>query len=194
MKDIINRISNKIKKFLETGPEDFEKGGRLGEEIVEISDELRDLIYEDKPIERYNEINTELTINSAKLSRDLINLRESKLESEWRQFAVQNLSKLKDNVLALKEFLSTHGEDLRKRFYEEKYGVSLPDLAHHLREEDSVGKITRTKFLKLIKDMGDREAQEKMKKFKKRVNRISKWVFALEELRSELKFFDRKKR
>lgn len=194
MKDTINRTSKKIEKFLEVGPENVEKGDRIGKEIVELSEELRDLIYGAKPIERYNEISTELKTNSAKLSRDLINSKKSKLGCEWKQFAVQNLSKLKDSILALQEFLSNHGEEMRKRFYEDKYGVSLPDLARRLKEENSIGEITRSKFSKLIGNMENEETKEKMKKFEDRVNRISKWILALDELRAELKSLERKKR
>lgn len=191
MTDLINEISHKIEEFLQLQPGDIKKGNRLGKEICEGSEELEELVLEEKSRERYMKILSGLKTYSSKLSKDVTNSKKGLLRGDWKQFAEQDLSRFKDEVLAFQEFLASHKTTLRKRLIEGKYGLDFRDLARRLMRESSVDEVTRSQFSKLVERMDDGEIRAKVEEFKDRLNRISNWLLALDEMKTEVKNAER---
>ncbi len=75
---------------------------------------------------------------------------------------------------------------------EERYGIDLRDLARRIEKENRLDKVTRSKFSSLIKKMDSEEVQRKSDELKDRLNRISKWLLALTEIKTEAKNAERK--
>lgn len=192
MNNLIDRILETLEEVLELDPQNIERGNELGKEIDEILPEIEKLILKDERKKKYIKIVARLKNRSSKLSRDLINSNKVSLSSDWKQFARQEFSKLRDEALALQEFLTNHESILRKRLNEERYGIDLRDLARRIEKENRLDKVTRSKFSSLIKKMDSEEIQRKSDELKDRLNRISKWLLALTEIKTEAKNAERK--
>ncbi|KXA90905.1 hypothetical protein AKJ57_03235 [candidate division MSBL1 archaeon SCGC-AAA259A05] len=171
-----------IEKFLALKIDDTKKGNKLGKKIIKIAADIRALIIEKELKKKFQKIISRLKNYSSRLSRDVLNSENGPLNRDWEQFARQDLSRLKDEVLALQEFLIEHEAILQKRQNERRYGLDFKELARRIRKEDSIDEITRSQFLRTV----DKLEVERIGEFKNTLLRISKWLFALKELKTEV--------
>ncbi|KXA94075.1 hypothetical protein AKJ65_05475 [candidate division MSBL1 archaeon SCGC-AAA259E19] len=178
----LDEILMAIGEFLDLKTENVEKGDELGKEISKIADEIQELIVEEEFKKKFHKITSRLKNYSTRLSRDVLNSEKGPLNRDWEQFARQDLSRLKDEVLALKEFLIEHEAILRKRQNERRYGLDFNELARRIKKEDSIDEITRSQFARASNEL----ETEKIGEFKDTLLRISKWLFALKELKTEV--------
>ncbi|KXB07326.1 hypothetical protein AKJ52_00530 [candidate division MSBL1 archaeon SCGC-AAA382C18] len=181
---MIDKILQKIDKFLNLDPSEVDKGKDLGKEITIHMRDVEKLISDDKRSDTYRKIISKIKNHSSKLSSDASTSKESSLSSDWKQLARQDLSKLKDEVLALQELITKHELFLRKRWNEKNYGLDIRDLVKRIKKEDSIDKVTQSKLANALEDMDDGEIGEITEKYRDRLSRISRWLVVLKEVDS----------
>lgn len=180
----VDEILEKIEKFLELEPGEIEEGRKLGKEICENSAELKGLILKKESKKDYMKIVSQIKTRSTKLAADTLNSKKGPLNSDWKQLAKQDQSKLKDEILRLQEFLSVRENLLRKRANEKLHGIDIRNLARRLRREKSIDQVLRSQLTKLIENMDEEDLQKKVKECRERLNRISKWLLFLKEVKN----------
>lgn len=185
MKNPLDEISQRLEEASNLDPGEVERGRELGKEILEISEMIEGLMVEEDELEKFRSILSNLELYSSKLSKDLKRSDGGPLSSEWRQFAIRDLSRLEDEIMALQEFISERETTLRKRFNEREHGIDLRDLSRRVESEEVLEEVTRSKLSSLIDEMDEEEIQEETREMSGRLNRISKWLLALKEVRSE---------
>lgn len=186
MNNPIDEINQKIENFLELKLGAIEEGNMLGKRIIETSGKIEELISDEELGNRYREIISRLKKQSSKLSSDLLNSESNHLSEDWKKFARKNNLKLRDEILALQEILSRHENELRRKFSERRYGIDLQDLVHRIGNENSVDSLLSSQLSKSVSEMNEKKVQIKVAEFNERLNRISKWLLALKEVRMEL--------
>lgn len=186
MNNPIDEINQKIEDFLELKPGAIEEGNMLGKRIIETSGKIEELISDEELGNRYREIISRLKKQSSKLSSDLLNSESNHLSEDWKKFARKDNLKLRDEILALQEILSRHENELRRKFSERRYGIDLQDLVHRIENENSVDSLLSSQLSKSFSEMNEKKVQIKVAEFNERLNRISKWLLALKEVRMEL--------
>lgn len=182
MSNLIENTLTKIESLLNIDPKELKKGKKVGMETCEESEKLKKLIFEESKKKEYEKIFSKVKSHSAKLSRDLLNAGKGILGKDWKQLAKQDLSKLKDEVTALQEFIKRHETILRKRLNRKKYGVDIRDLVLRLKKEESIDELTQTRLLNLTEEMEEKELQKKAKKLGERIDHIEKWLLVIKEV------------
>lgn len=165
-------------------PDKIQKGKEITEEIIRSAEISEKLIFEKGKRKRYSKLLSELETRFSKLSRDVQNREKSSLSSDWQQLGEQNMSKLKDDVLALREFLKKNEAALKKRWNEMAYGADIEDLVRNLKNEESVDSLTVSKLSNAIKNRGEDEIESITKENTDRLNRITRWLLLLREVRN----------
>lgn len=184
MSSLLDETFYRITRFLELGPGEVKKGNKFGKELVESCEEIENLILDKEMKSNLRSILSKLNSYSSRLSRDVSNLEEGSLPRDWKRFAKQDFSRLKDEVLALEEFLLAHEMEIRKRLYEVKYGMNVKELFLRLTREEAIDEIVRSRLSKLVEDMEEEELREKFEENEERLRRISKWLFMLKEVKN----------
>ncbi len=173
-----------IEELLELDPGNVKKGSKLGEELVESTRKIKTSISEQKTEEDLREILSSLRNCCSRLSRDVLNIEEKSLNSDWERFAKQDFSRLKDVVLSLKEFLVSNESAIRKEFYEAKYGMDVRELILEITGEENVDNVTQARLSSLVDDMEEDKLQAKVEKHEERLQRIYKWLLMLREVKN----------
>lgn len=182
MATVLDKTFRKIDEFLNLEPDEIKKSSELGKDISENAAELKFLIRGEEIKEEYSGILSKLNEYSSKLLTDFLKSTEGSLSTDWRQIAKQDQLKLKDQVSIFQRFLETHKEVLRRRAYEEKFGLDIQELAIRLEKEDYLDEFLSRRLLKMFKDMDEIEKQNKVEKHSVRLSRISNWFLKLKEV------------
>lgn len=180
----VDKTLHKIEKFLELKLEETEEGGKLGKEICEDSAELKGLILDEESKKNYIKIISQIKTHSTKLAADTLKSKRGPLNSDWKQLARQDQLKLKDEILKMQEFLLARENILRKRANEKLYGIDIQNLARRLRKEKAIDQVLRSQLTKLVENMGEEDLQTNVEECRERLNRISKWLLSLKEVKN----------
>lgn len=178
----VERALDSIDEFLKLNPDDTDQGKDIAEKIIDDSEEIGSLLEEKNRI-RYEKIVSRIENIHSKLSSDLINSKKLTLSSDWEKIARKDLLRLKDSILSLQEFLKNRETTLRKRWNEKKIGIDLENLAGRIKNEDSVDEVTKSKFTNLVDELEEEEIRKMSIKLSERIDRISKWLLTLKEVR-----------
>ncbi len=182
MTDLVGKIFEQVKEFLELSPSNFEKNEELIKKIIRNTENIEKIIGEKSIKKKFLKILPVLKNYSSKFSRDLTNLEETSLEKEWSQLALQDLFRLREEVIALQELLQANKKKIRGDLERKKYGFDTESLLHQLESDDSIDKNTRSKISKLLDEMSEEEIAENIEKNEERLSRISNWFLVKKEV------------
>lgn len=156
--------------------------------IAKIAEDLRDLELDAEPGGRLQELTRAFNSAVAKLSQSVSNLKRGPLKSDWARLAERDLIVVKDEALALHEFLSKNYERLRSAI--ERAGtrrgrdIDLRGLVEELRREQAMDERTWVLFVGYLGESGlpwQRELEDE--KILEQLVRISSWLSDLKQLR-----------
>ena len=182
-KNLIDILIEKIDDFLDLKTEEIEKGNKIGDEIINKAKKLEKSIKREEKRSKFREILIDSSSRHSKLSKNVIKKKNGPLKSDWEQLAEQSMSKLKDEVLALKDFIHKNESVLRKRMIKNRYGIDLKELNQQLKEEENVDESLNAKLSNRIQTIDERELQSVMKNHKDRLKRIIRLLVYLKEVR-----------
>ncbi|MDI6820419.1 MAG: hypothetical protein QMC89_05915 [Candidatus Hodarchaeaceae archaeon] len=109
--------------------------------------------------EHLSELAASLNAAVARLSQSVVNLKQDgALQADWARFAQRDLIRLKDEVLALREFLVENAKRLRLarwRIGWKLSDVDLRKLLEELRDEGAIGERTWVLFMSYLSRAGN---------------------------------------
>jgi len=138
--------------------------------------------------ERLGELAASLNATVARLSQSMVNLKQKgALRADWTRFAQRDLIKLKDEVLALREFSVENAEQLksaRQRVRWKLCDIDLRKLLEELHDEGAIGERTWVLFMSyLSRDGNSWRKALKDRAIAERLVRVSGWLSDLQEIR-----------
>lgn len=184
MTNLIDKIFDQIQEFLNLDPRNFEKSEKLSKEIIQNAERLEKTIGEKDTKKKLLKILPSLKTYSSKLSKDIVNSKETSLETEWTQLALKDLFRLKDEIMALQEVLQDNESRIRSNLDKERYGFDSQNLVRRLKTDSSIDESTRSKLSKLFEEMTEEEMREEIEKNEERLSRISKWFLIRKEIKN----------
>lgn len=183
MEDDLRELFKNIDCFLDLSNSSISKTNELGEKIGESAKELQNTVRLDPIAQKKLELLTsKLESISARLSRSILNSTQGTFQRDWIRFARAESIKLKDEVLALREFLTLNAEAI-ERSLRERQGISLDKLPEILREERAIHEITYAKLTKRLSEFSQRELRKREREASEQLTRISSWLSSLREIR-----------
>lgn len=138
--------------------------------------------------ERLSELAASLNAAVARLSQSVVNLKQDGvLRADWARFAQRDLIRLKDEVLALREFLVENAKQLRsarQRIGWKLSDVDLRKLLEELHDEGAIGERTWVLFMSYLSRAGNSWRRVlKDRTTAERLVRVSSWFADLREIR-----------
>jgi hypothetical protein len=192
---VFEEVWRAVDRLLKLPPQKMNSTSRLWLKLNNMLDGLlRATKFDAARHERLAELVTSLKAAAVKFLQSLLNARHGgPLRGDWTRFAERDFIKLKDEALALREFLVVEGDFLKfacLRIRLKDLGRIDPEkLFEELREERAISE--RTWVLLLTqpnawrKALKDREVSEELA-------RISGWLLDLQEARRERRCLARK--
>lgn len=183
MEDNLRELFKSIGRFLDLPNSSIPKANELGEKIGEGAKELQNTVRLDlRAQKKLKQLTSKLENISARLSRSILNSNQGTFQRDWARFARAESVKLKDEVLALREFLTLNAEAI-ERSLKEIQGISLGELPEILREEQAIHEITDAKLTKRLSEFSQRKLRKREREVSKQLTRISGWLSSLREVR-----------
>ena len=183
MGDNLQKLFKIIDRFLDLSNSDISRVRELGEKICQGARELQDAVKLDlRAHERFKQLISKLENTSARLSRSIINSKRGMFQQDWVRFARAESIKLKDEVLALREFLTFNMETI-ERLLKETQEVPITRLLEILREEHAIHEITYAKLVEHLNKFSRRTLRKQEREASKHLTRISCWLSNLREIR-----------
>ncbi len=183
MKDNLRELFKNIDCFLDLPNSSVSKANELGEKICKGAKELQNTARMDpKAQKKLEQLTSKLENISAHLSRSILNSNQGTFQRDWARFAQAESIKLKDEVLALREFLTLNAEAI-ERSLKEMRGILLEELPEILREERAIHEITYAKLTKRLSEFSRRELRKQEREAGEHLTRISGWLSSLREIR-----------
>lgn len=177
---------SKVDLILKLELGEIQRAHELVEEILRGSKEILNIPQNKGVEEELEDILSRLEKWSGKLSRSVLNSERCSLSQDWVRFARNDFAKLKDEILALREFLVRHQRDLQKSLNEARYGADLEDMVELLWEEEIPHRAILGQLTKRLSEMNETERQRATEIFSKRISRMSLWLSILQEARQEV--------
>ena len=183
MGDNLQKLFKIIDRFLDLSNSDISRVRELGEKICQGARELQDAVKLDlRAHERFKQLISKLENTSARLSRSIINSKRGMFQQDWVRFARAESIKLKDEVLALREFLTFNMETI-ERLLKETQEVPITRLLEILREEHAIHEITYAKLVERLNKFSRRTLRKQEREASEHLTRISCWLSSLREIR-----------
>jgi len=175
-----------VDRFLELPPRDVSSAGGLWPKLDNMLDWILVATKFDAPLHgRFAELVASLKAAAAKFLQSLLNARrDDSLRDDWTRFAEHDLIKLKDEVLALREFLVDKADFLKfaclRASLRDLSRVDPEKLFNELHEGRAISE--RTWVLLMTQPNAWRKAL-KDRKISEELARISGWFLDLQEAR-----------
>lgn len=184
MSELFDKIFDQIQEFLELDSENLKRAEELSKKIIRNSEEVGKSIGDRDRKEDFLKILSGLKNYSSKLSEDITNSKETSLKSEWGRLASQDMFRLKDEIMALQEFLQANETEIRRNLEKERYGFDARDLFRRLKTDSSIDKVIRSKISNLLDKLSEEEIRERIERNKDRLSRISNWFLMRKEVQN----------
>lgn len=181
--DLLGELFSDVDVFLGLEPSSIERADELGRRIKKNAEELEEAIQDEEVRKKFKDNLAGLDKQSSKLARSVLNSRKGSLRLDWRRFARRDFDRLKDEVLALREFLILHRETIRKFLNRLEYGADLAELVEAIYGEGALHQTTYVGLTNSLVEASEEDIQEVMDKSSERISRISRWASILHEVR-----------
>jgi hypothetical protein len=183
MKDNLRKLFKNIDCFLDLPNSSVSKANELGEKICKGAKELQNTVRLGPRVQKkLEQLTSKLENISTRLSRSILNSNQGTFKRDWVRFARAESIKLKDEVLALREFLTLNADAIG-RSLKEIQCISLEELPEILREEQAIHEITYAKLTKRLSAFSRRELRKQEREAGEHLTRISGWLSSLREIR-----------
>ncbi|KXB01327.1 hypothetical protein AKJ43_03470 [candidate division MSBL1 archaeon SCGC-AAA261D19] len=183
---LLKKLFSKVDLILKLELGEIQRAHELVEEILCGSKEILNIPQNKGVEEELEDILSRLEKWSGELSRSVLNSERCSLSQDWVRFARNDFAKLKDEILALREFLVRHQRGLQKSLNEARYGADLEDLVELLWEEEIPHRAILGQLTKRLSEMNETERQRATEIFSKRISRMSLWLSILQEARQDI--------
>ena len=174
-----------IEEFIKIPPKNLKRSVKLSNEISEKSQKIEKYFEKKETEDKYSKILKKIERNSQKIANDLERSNSSNLKPEWKKLASQDLLKLKSDIIELQEFLQENRKIIEKKIKQEKYGFDPQSLIKKLENDEEISKDTRSNLNKLLKNLSDKEVENKIENNKKRLRKISKLFIIKREVKND---------
>lgn len=183
MEDNLQKLFKTIERFLVLPNSAISGMKELGEKICQGAKELQSTTRLDpKTHERLKQLTSKLENISTRLTRSILNSKQGAFQQDWIRFAQAESIKLKDEVLALYEFLTLNAEAIERSLREEE-NIPLVKLPEVLREEQAIHEITYAKLTKHLSEFSRKALRKQEQDASEHLIRISRWLLSLREIR-----------
>lgn len=173
-----------IDELINISPTDFSVASERGEAMCKSIKEFKDTIeLDDRQRVSLDQLFASVDRANKQLTQSVLNLREDRrLRGDWARFAQRDLIRLKDEILALQEFLVANA-DLFKRSSRTiaKPNINLEKLIKLLQDENAISERTFVMVTAHFAQNG--RAKLKDPKIIEQVSRISTYLSELHEMR-----------
>jgi len=148
---------------------------------------LQVLKSDDARRQRLKRVFVSLTTAASELARSLGNARRDDLtHADWMRFAARDLVKLKDELLALREFMAEEADFLRVACLRAQLDApSRIDLRAFFDELHRAGAISESTWAFLMAQPGSYNQIPKDRETRRRLIRLSELLLELQEIRGE---------
>jgi hypothetical protein len=184
----LDRLIQAIDDLVELPPSELPSANERAAMIAKITEDLQNFKLDIELSERLRELTRSFNSAAARLSQSASNSKSGPLRADWERLARRDLIAVKDEALALHEFLSRNYERLRSAIERAGAGggpdIDLRKLVEELRGERAVRERTWVLFVGYLGKSGRswrRELQDG--KVLEQLMRISSWLSDLKELR-----------
>ncbi len=184
----LDRLIQAIDDLIRLSPSELPSVSEQAVMIARIAEGLRNLGLDAEPDERLRELTRAFNSAAAKLSQSVSNSKRGPLRSDWARLAERDLIVVKEEALALHEFLSKNYERLRSAvepaLARRGRDIDLRRLVEELRRERAMDERTWALFVGYLGESGrpwQRELEDE--KVLEQLVRISSWLSDLKELR-----------
>jgi hypothetical protein len=136
-------LLKEIDGLIKLSPSNFSAAGRRGEAICKAIKEFRDAIEPDAgQRDSVNQLLGAVDRTAGQLVQSVLNLQKGgRLRGDWARFARRDLMRLKDEALALREFLVANANSF-KPSSRVRSSVDLEKLLEVLREDNAISERT----------------------------------------------------
>lgn len=184
VKEPDEQVLELMEDFLKLPAERFKDAEKVWCELSEFIPELETATKEEPPLsKKLGELTNALKHSASKLTRS-VSASKGSLADDWKSFAERDLESMKDEVMALQEFILEERDRLKKGLRRAtlwKNGCIDPErLFKELHEMGAISERTWVLIMThpaSLREVKDREASE-------RLRRIAKLHLELQEVRS----------
>lgn len=175
-----------VDDILGLSPKGVDSAGKLWPRLDIMLDELLDAVkFDVVHHRRLTELAASLRAAASQFIRSLLNLEQGgSLRGDWARFAEHDFVKLKDELLALREFLVSEVSFLK--FACLRAGLrrrGVPDPERLFEELHREGAISERTWVLLMSQPGEWRRALRDREFLKELMRISSWLLDLQEVR-----------
>lgn len=168
-----------IDRFVELSPLDIERVSKQGTAISKTASQLRNLTKLDiKRRKVLNQLAAEVDCAATRLLQSVLNSKRSgTLRGDWARFAQRDVLRLKDEILALREFLVANAELLRPAFQSIDFrNIDLEHLIKELHEEQAISERTWAMFMCHIAECQPKRKMLRDSNVAQQLARICGWL------------------
>jgi hypothetical protein len=159
-----------------------ELGASIGKTAIKLKDSAQPISKSSKELKR---LAAAVDGAAARLAHSVLNLKRAGiLQEDWARFAQRDVLKLKDEVLAFREFLVANSEFLKSAFRPPKLGdINLERLVEELHEEQAISERTWAMFMCHFAKCRPKRKHLKDSKVAEQLARIRDWLSDFREIK-----------
>jgi len=177
-------LLKKLDEFVNLPASSLPEASKLGEEISKSAREFSDTVnLPPRPRKRLDLLVAKISSLSSRLTRSVANSRRGTFRRDWARFAQSEIVRLKDEALALREFLLSYRRTTEKKARPPMPMPSLPEIIEALHSEGAIHEVTYAKIIKCLSKMGSRALRKQERRMEERLLRMWSWLSDLRKIR-----------